>query len=129
MLHRASALCTLRVACVAFVVTLLTGAQNQQATRRFGRELATGHGSRAYRVQLRRASSNTTTKGGPRRQLLRTQEQSMALSDSSSGVQAFANLLKCMVGSGILTLPYVTAKVGLASVKHDPTPQDMAEVI
>ena len=35
------------------------------------------------------------------------------MSDTSSGVQAFANLLKCMVGSGILTLPYVTAKVGL----------------
>lgn len=33
--------------------------------------------------------------------------------DASTGVQAFANLLKCMVGSGILTLPYVTAKVGL----------------
>ena len=32
----------------------------------------------------------------------------------SSGLQAFANLLKCMIGSGILTLPFVTGKVGLA---------------
>ena len=33
---------------------------------------------------------------------------------SSGYAHAFANLLKTMVGSGILTLPYVTARVGIA---------------